>query len=229
MRRVLALSIIVVCTVFLGACIDASRVNATCRWTDSSSAKLDLTQTGDREHLRQDVQIAWEVAQRYADVRYRTNPRMSGPLLDACRDAMDDSIASRHGVTLGAIARARYARTWSVDIALVFLPTILLTVVAMRLAARETQRSVKTEKTKMIVLPGAAILVALIAASIMQMWAMMLETFRLRNEHIAGRAFVLPSVAHRGIAFASLCVVAVIVAVVTMRQSSDTDRSVPLS
>jgi len=196
----------------LAACIDASRVNASCRWTEGSVGKLDLSRPPDREHLRQDAQVAWEVGQRYADVRYRTNPRLARPLLDSCRAAMYDSIVARHGVTLSDVEGATHARAWSVDIAFVFLPMLVATVIAMDAIARRIRRSPRSKNERRIELAALVGFVALIAAALTQMWAMILESWRLRNEHIAGRAFVVPSVAHPAFTFAALCVVAAIVA-----------------
>jgi outer membrane murein-binding lipoprotein Lpp len=217
MSRALSLGAVLIVTAALAACIDASRINRSCQWTDGSAAKLDLRRATDREHLRQDAQVAWEIAQRYADVRYRTRGDLARPLLETCRAAMYDSIASRHAVTLADIKTATFARDWWIDIMLVFLPMIAITAAATELTAREIRRSVNRVKTRTIVLATFVVLVAMVATGFTQMWAMMLETWRLRNEHLAGRVFVVPSVAHRGIVLASLCLVA---AVVVIRRSS---------
>jgi len=196
--------------VLLAACIDPSRVNATCRWTDGVSGRLDLTRATDREHLRQDAQVAWEVAQRYADVRYRRNPTLARPLLDSCRARLNDSIVARHGVAAADIHRASYARVWWIDVVVIILPIMLLTAIGTDAATRELFRSIEKERVRTIMLPILVGLVALIAAGAAQIWAMTVETWRLRDSHIAGRGFVLPSVVHPGISFASLCIVAVI-------------------
>ena len=213
MLRALRAGTVVAGIVSLTGCIDASRVNSTCRWTDSRVGTLDLSRPADREHLRQDAQVAWEVGQRYADVRYRSNPRLARPLLDACRGAMDDSIIARHGVTRNDIEAATSARSWWVDITLVFLPMLLVTAVATDAVTRQVTPSLTTEHARIIALLALAALVALVAAGVTQMWAMILETWRLRNGHIAGRAFVVPSVAHAGVTFAALWLVALLVAV----------------
>ena len=168
--------------------------------------------------------MAWEVGQRYADVRYRRQPTLARPLLDVCRAALYDSIMSRHGVTVADIETATFARNWWVDVTLVFLPMIVITAVAMDVTTREIRRSVNQPDARTILTLIVTPLVALIATGVTQMWAMMLETWRLRNEHIAGRAFVVPSVAHRAIAFASLCVVAAAVAVVRSSRLARTAR-----
>src|SRR5438094_400833 len=113
--RALVVGAALSCAALTAACIDASRVNTDCRWTDEGMGTLNLARAADREHLRQDVQVAWEVGLRFADLRYRHNPRLARPLLESCRGAMYDSIIARHGVTRADIARATYARVWRVD------------------------------------------------------------------------------------------------------------------
>ncbi len=208
------------CAALLAACIDPARVNATCRWTDAVSTRLDLTRATDREHLRQDAQVAWEVAQRYADVRYRTSPSLARPLLDSCRTMLNDSIMARHGVAAADIQRATYTRVWWIDVAVIALPMVLLTAIGMDAATRELCRSIGKERARTIILPILVGLVALIATGTGQLWAMVVETWRLRDGHIAGRVFALPSVAHAGVAFALLCVVAAITTMWRMRRPS---------
>ena len=215
----LAASLSVAAALSLG-CIDASRINRECRWTDTRSGPLDLDRAADREHLRQDAQVAWEVGQRYGDVRYRTQPRLELPLVGACRSAMFDSIAARHGVTRADVDRATRARLWPVDVAAVFLPMLALAVVAAVFAARELERVIGTRWAAALAARGVLVcLIALVMAGLTQIWAMSVESWRLRNEHIAGRAFVVPSVAHPAIALATmLIVVAVTVALRASRR-----------
>src|SRR5262245_7978903 len=104
------------------ACMDASRVNLTCRWSDSEPRTLDLSRASDREHLRVDTKLAGELALRMADVRYRNSPTGARPIVTQCRNALYDSIIARHGVTRADIDRATMARVWWVDIIAVFLP-----------------------------------------------------------------------------------------------------------
>ena len=47
--------------VLAAACMDASRVNTTCRWSDSEPRTLDLSRASDRDHLRVDVKLAGDL------------------------------------------------------------------------------------------------------------------------------------------------------------------------
>lgn len=216
MRRV-AIGALLVGTVMWAGCIDSSRVNRECRWTDVSNASLNLDRAADREHLRQDAQVAWEVGQRFADVRYRTQPEPARPLLEACRAAMWDSIIVRHHVLRDDVARAARARLWWADTITVFLPMTLLTAIVTLLITRETDRLAMHGRMRNVVSAGVVGIVALIMTGLIQIWAMSVESWRLRNEHIAGRGFVVPSVAHPVIAFIVVC--AIVAAVVRTRGS----------
>jgi hypothetical protein len=221
MRRAAIAGALWLATALPVACIDAGRVNRQCRWTDASSGPLDLARAADREHLRQDAQVAWEIGQRYADVRYRTQPRFERPLLEACRRAMFDSIVARHAVTHADVDRATRARQWPVDVIAVFLPMLALAALTALLAAREVERLIGTRSAPAAAQTVLVGLVALIMAGLMQIWAMSVESWRLRNEHIAGRAFVVPSVAHPAIAVAAMVlVVATTLAVRASRRRS---------
>jgi hypothetical protein len=200
-------------------CIDAGRVNRECHWTDTSSGPLNLDRAADREHLRQDAQVAWEVGQRYADVRYRTRPQSARPLLDACRSAMVDSIVARHAVTPADVERATHARRWPVDIITVFLPMLVVAILVALFATREVERLTRHDSASAIAQVVLIAVVALITTGLMQIWAMSVETWRLRNEHLAGRFLVIPSVAHPAIAVtAMIVVVAATLAIRTSRR-----------
>jgi hypothetical protein len=191
----------------LAGCIDARRVNRECRWIDASAGPLNLDRAADREHLRQDAQVAWEVGQRFADVRYRTQPVPARPVLVACRTAMFDSIVARHAVTRADVDRATRARRWPVDIVTVFLPMLVVAVLVALLASREVERLTATSTAAAVAQLVLVGLVALVMTGLTQVWAMSVESWRLRNEHIAGRAFVVPSVAHPAIAVAAMLIV----------------------
>lgn len=217
MRRAAIAGALCLSAALLVGCIDAGRVNGECRWTDASSGPLNLDRAADREHLRQDAQVAWEIGQRYADRRYRHEPLLARPLLDACRGAMFDSIAARHAVTRADVDLATRARRWPVDIATVFLPMLAAAILVALLAAREGERLMGKGSASAVAQSVLVCLVALVMAGLMQIWAMGMETWRLQNEHIAGRVFVIPSVAHPAITVAAMVIV--VAAAVGLRAS----------
>jgi hypothetical protein len=120
--RAVALVVVAVGTVGIAGCMDSTRVNVMCQWSDSLDRPLDLTQRFDREHLRIDAEIANELMVRFGDVRYRNRPDLARPLRDQCMTAMVDTIVARHHVTRAQITKAEFKRVWWADILAVFLP-----------------------------------------------------------------------------------------------------------
>src|ERR1043166_497298 len=127
---------------------------------------------------------------------------------------MTDSIVARHGVTLTDIDRATYARVWWVDVAVVFVPMLVVIALGMDAVAR------------IVALPPVASvgLVALVGAGATQLWAIILESLRLRNGHVSGRVVAVPSIAHAGITLATACVICTAVVAWRMAHARDDRR-----
>ena len=64
------------------------------------------------------------------------------------------------------------------------------------------------------------VIMALLLTGLTNYWAMIIETLRLRNEHLADRVTVLPTASHGLIAFAGLFVACIIVARASARRPS---------
>ena len=224
--QVLVSALLAGLSIIATGCIDASRVNSTCRWSDTPLRTLDLRRASDREHLRADVQLAWELGVRFGDVRFRTVAAKEQPLMEQCRGALYDSIMARHGVTRADIARASTARLWWVDIVLVFLPMIALTLLVMDQITRRVRHAFGNDR-RMATIAAAffVAIVALVAAGVTQCWAISLESFRLRNEHVSGRAFVLPSVTHRWMTLAVAFALCLMVALWRFRRAPQAEAS----
>lgn len=219
--RALARAALVGLLIVATGCIDASRVNSVCRWSDSPPRTLDLGRAADREHLRADVQLAWDLAIRFGDVRFRSVPAKERPFIEQCLSALNDSIMARHDVTRADIARASRARIWWVDIVFVFLPIAALTVLVMDQITRRIRCAFSSADRRRATITTAffVALVALVVAGVTQYWAIVIEALRLRNEHVSGRAFVLPSVAHRWLTLASALGLCLMVAVWRFRRT----------
>lgn len=185
-------------SIVLVGCMDESRVNSVCRWSDSEARPLDLRRAADREHLRVDAKVAGELGLRFADVRYRNVPMFARPLLAQCRGALYDSIIHRHGVTQAQIDQATMARVWWADIVLVFLPLAAVAVLAMDFVTRRICRAFDTDD-RVIATASAAALVPITAALVLgatQFWAMWIEALLLRNGHVSFRASQIPAIAY---------------------------------
>lgn len=218
MQRI-AIIVVAVLALCASGCIDATRVNDECRWSDSRSGALDLSNSADRDHLRMDAKIAGELGLRLADLRYRNVPRLAGPIRDGCTNALFDSIIARHGVSLAQSRAAMRYRVWWADILTVFLPLAILIALAMDVVTRRVCRAFSSDDRAMANVSIILLtpIVALLGLAVTQFWAIGVEAWFLRNGHVSFRAFETPSVAHGWITyFASL---ALCVTVATTRYS----------
>lgn len=198
----------IVAVVLLAGCIDSSRVNDSCTWTDTVARRLDLGRRSDREHLRQDAEIANELMVRFGDAHIRHNPQIQRPFRDRCIAATVDSIVARHGVTPADFHAAERARIWWADFLVVFLPMGILAVAVMDFATRRVCRNFEPED-RAIALVSIVVLtpvVALLALGVANFWSFAVEGYRLRNGHVSNRAFLIPVVTHGWIAYAVVLV-----------------------
>lgn len=201
------------------ACMDESRVNTDCRWSDSPPRQLDLTRADDRDHLRVDVKVAGELGVRKADVRYRGVASLNAPIRTACINALYDSIALRHGVSLTQIRAAQGDRIWWVDAMTVFVPMAVLVALGMGWVVRRICTSFEPEDRVIVTLAIVALVpvVALVGAGIAQFWGMTVESMLLRNGHVSFRAFQVPAIAHERLTFLGALAVSGVTAFVRRR------------
>ncbi len=188
------------------ACIDSSRVNTTCTLIDPWTERLDLERAADREHLRVDAQLAGELGQRLADVRFRNRPDLGDPIQERCTSALMDTIARRHGIGLGAVKAAATGRVWWADLLAVYLPLAVVAGLAMDGVTRRVCRSFDPEE-RMLAIASAVIFVpvtALLGLGLGQVWGFRVEGWYLRNEHVAFRAFLVPIIRHGWIGYFTL-------------------------
>jgi hypothetical protein len=211
----------------LTACIDQTRVNSDCRWSDTEARKLDLTLPADREHLRVDAKIGGELAVRFGDAHYRNSAVMWRPYFEQCNRAMVDSITVRHGVTQADIEVAEHARVWWVDIVLVFVPMALLIAFAVDRVVLRVYRSFEPDDRTAAISSVALLVpvVALVGLGIAQFWAFMIEGVLLRNGHISVRVAQIPVMVHGWIAFFVALVICTVVAWVRSRVTPLTGAS----
>jgi hypothetical protein len=195
-------------------CMDATRVNNTCHWSDAIARPLNLRARVDREHLRVDAEVANELMVRFGDVRYRNRPDMAEPLRRQCMSALLDSIVARHGVGRAAIARAEFDRVWWADAAFVFMPIALLGMIATDAATRRIcahfEPDDKAIATWAVI--ASPFIIALLTVGVANFWSFAVEGWRLRNGHVSNRASFLPIVAHGELAYVIALVSCTVVA-----------------
>lgn len=186
------------------ACLDQSRVNPRCQWTDPTRlSRLDLRDAAQRSHLATDVQVAEELGVRAGDaVKRQVGVSAAGRVSVACTEQVFGSIMREHGVTRAEIDSVRGARDAWVDIAAVYLPMLLLLAVASDMTVRRLL--VIPREDRWLFAAGLvffAVAASAMAIGVTQFWAGIVNDLRLGDSHLSYRGFYLPINRHGWIAF----------------------------
>ena len=205
----------------LAGCIDRTRVNDSCTWSDPVSGALDLGTRAGREHLRADAEIANDLMVRFGDAHVHHRPDLQRPFRDQCIRAMTDSVVARHGITRAQFVAAERDRVWWADILFVLLPMAALAATGTAFITRRVCRSFDPEDR---VVAGAAVgvlalLVTGLALGVANFWSFAVEGWRLNNGHVSNRAFLIPIVTHPWVCTAIAAAVCISTAVVTLRRT----------
>ena len=177
------------------ACVDRDRLNSTCLWSDDLSSPLDLSRKLDRRHLREDALIAEELGVRHGDVFRRTRSVAERDVLRAeCTGSLFDQIARTHGVTQADVLEAGSRRDTAIDIVAVMLPMLLLLVFAAGFAADRVQGSFDSEEVRVASVATVlfAPVIAVLWLAVGSLWTWMVESLRLRDDHLSFRAARMP-------------------------------------
>ena len=194
MRRIIpSLAVVLLC---LTACLDRARVNNKCEWSPDGLRTLDLSNWPQQRHLYADVELAEELAIRYADAKYQERTGFyghgglidGGRLRDSCMASLERSVAQAHGLTVQQVEQARvrgYRNPfWDTGVLLSFAGVYGLLA---WLLARALSRRIPAEEGWLAV--AAPMLVSLpisvLAYQFFAIWGGVLETFRLGNGHIS--------------------------------------------
>jgi hypothetical protein len=111
-RWILVSDVLLLCVV---GCIDRTRVNARCEWNPDALGALDLRDQQQEQHLDDDVELATELAVRYADSMHKQlfgyeghgGLIEGGRLRDRCMATLVSAIATAHKVPLDRVIEAR--------------------------------------------------------------------------------------------------------------------------
>ena len=181
--------------VLLGACLDRTRLNSSCQWTDTAARALHVTDAADRKHLHEDASIAEELGVRLADsLRGLRSIEERHAVWQACTDSLFALIARTHAVSMTDVQQAPIRRNLLLDVVLVLLPMIVLYWWAVgRLAERVLRRFLPDERTAALVSTFLlSLTVSALWLAVGQQWSWVVEMVRLGNDHISFRAARLP-------------------------------------
>lgn len=204
-----------------GGCIASGRLNADCRWVQESSTS-DGTGAAVEKHLVTDVEVAEELAIRYADVQ---RGRRSGRFVsnedyqktrEQCLAVLFSVVRSVHGVPESTLQSMRGRRISSVDASVLAVFGALYLLVCFLFAHRIQQRTSRWWRV------GASlVLSAMVAAGgtmLLELWAGVVEMLRVHDTHLSYRADRLPWQAHRADVFAGAVVLFLLVVAVSALQ-----------
>jgi hypothetical protein len=179
----------------MSACLDRSRVNERCDWTESPAA-LDLADWPQQVHLYKDTELADELAIRYADRQFkeryghygRGGLIEDGRFRERCTDSLLVSIAATHRLPLETVkqARARGYRDarWDAGVLLSFASLYgLLAWVVVRKMSRGFLAD--EQRAALVVSLLTSIPVALLGFQLFSIWGGTLEAFRIGNGHMS--------------------------------------------
>ena len=162
-------------------CLDRARDNRSCEWTGDTTARLDLRQPADWQHLVLDAQLAEGLAGRFADaaslkingVEGHGGLIDDGALVRECRTRMFATIEANHRVGADQIEAARAQRRAPFDAAvlLLFLPLYWLgaTLVDRRLRHRFASDPHLVRWVATAIASGT---VAIVGAQLADLWSM---------------------------------------------------------
>jgi hypothetical protein len=188
----------------VSACLDRSRINAACRWSDPVAGPLNPHDATQRRHLREDALVAEELGIQLGDsFRGRLSVAERGLLRQACTDSLFQVIAAAHQVSIAEIREAGTERDIAIDIGVVMVPMVVLFVLVARHYAARALRAFDPEERVIILVAVGLMALAVSGLSLMvgTLWAWLVEMVRIGNSHLSYRAGRLPWREHVGALF----------------------------
>lgn len=210
--RCLAALGLVISLAFTG-CIRREGRNSDCIWSEANAGPLDLSRRGDARYLREDVELAEDLAVRYMDSQRRppsaqpSPGRPPGEVMNTCRNSLLRQISTSHNVSPGEVVQFFGRRSLAIDLT-VILPFFLLYALLSMLLAGWLLRRYPPEDS--IAAALAMTLLCSLAFGVGGLllgeeWSTTAESIRLGTGHLSYRVDRLPWVHHR-IGFFVLCV-----------------------
>lgn len=187
----------------LAGCIDRTRVNGKCEWSPEAAGPLDLRIPEHEQHLYEDVELAEELAVRYADLVHKARGGYEGHggLLDnhgvvnGCIESLLTVIATTHHIPLERVREARMRGhrhiTWDATVIVTF--GVLYVFVAsrvVRLIFRRFQADERWPALAAIVLASFGVSAA--GLFLGGLWSVALEMIRVGNDHLGSRGLRIP-------------------------------------
>jgi hypothetical protein len=174
--------------------------NSDCRWPLERPRQLDLKNAAARTHLRQDAQLAEDLAIRYADAH---NGPHSGHFeswagynnaRNLCMSWLFTTVATDDGVTEKEVSEAITQRPVSFDLAVMLSFAVFYFLGANAMAQRVWRRFPLQEGWRAGIIATVAVSIVVSAAGVFTgaIWAGIAESIRLGSGHLSYRLDRIP-------------------------------------
>lgn len=199
-------------TAVLTACTRREGRNHNCQWPIETDAKtLQVDRPEDAHHLRDDMDLAEELAIEYVDANY--GPRSgnfrsreaASQAMGSCMVSLSEQIGQTHSVRSAELNTFFGRRSLAVDLAM-NLPFLgLYCVIAALLAGKLLRRYPPDENrcAALIMVSFAALACSAAAIMVGQIWSMLAENIRVGTGHLSYRVERLLWVRHKYALFAA--------------------------
>jgi hypothetical protein len=190
---------LVVALLWAGAigCIDRARVNSRCEWSQETPGVLLLSDSQHEQHLVEDIELATELAVRYADSLHKERFGYEGHggyveggrARDRCMASLLSEIAKRHEIPLDVVnkVRARGDRPVVWDAMVILLFGVIYASISAVIAQSISRRFPADEGWPALAAPAIGSLgIGALGLLLFQWWAMTLEMIRVGNDHLSG-------------------------------------------
>jgi hypothetical protein len=195
MTRLISVSVVLLLCVV--GCVDRTRVNTRCEWNPDADGTLDLRDRQQERHLDDDVELATELAVRYADSMHKQlfgyeghgGLIEGGRLRDRCMATLLSAIATAHEVPLNRVmqarTRSRRPLAWDASVMLSFL--VFYVSISWVIARPISRRFPVDEGWPSLAAPVIASFgVSAAGSQLGGLWGTVMETIRVGNDHLSG-------------------------------------------
>ena len=194
-------------------CVRREGRNWDCIWPEVNAKPLDPSRGADARHLREDVELAEDLAVRYMDAQRRsqsTQFRPGGPpgeVMNTCRNSLLKQISTSHNVSPREVVQFFGRRSLAIDLTVILLFFLLYALAAMLMAGWLLRRYPPEESMTAALVMSLLCSLAFGVGGLLlgDQWSTMAESIRVGSGHLSYRVDRLPWVQHR-IDFFVLCV-----------------------
>jgi len=186
---------VLILTLLLGSCVRPGdhSVSENCSWTEADHRTLNLQNSGDRHHLRDDAVTAEDVAIRWADQRFPHQSQYE-TRRDECMESLFNGVARQHAVDVALVRQYSHERDVLADLAAILSFALFFVAASYYLVSRIRRRFDVDEPVSFWIMTAVmsfgTSLVGLFAGIL---WSIVFETYRLNSLHLSYRMNRIPS------------------------------------